>query len=356
MKDLAAVKQDLQPLLQAFESTRKRFLLVKSISQISMVLMVTIAFAVGGLFLFYAPQIERWIIRNPGGTQMYSFVMYGLFFIILLCTPLYFSLQRLQQQQMAILQKIVQAVLPPNFRYQLGNGIRAADLLYSRLFTFFKNSVQQQVYNKNAIVGELDGVGVRFGDVAIFDQRGLWWYRIPYLNMLFMVGGYVESIFKKSAGMDYSRFKGLFIVADFPKTITGHTVVLPDRLEKRFSFIAQTIQKLNFTRADLVQLENPNFEKEFVVYSDDQVQARYALSPSLMEHILEWQNKIDRPIMLSFVDNKLYIAIVDPDGVFDLGFSQNVLKTDVVGKMYTDLQYCFDLVQDLRLNVKIWGK
>lgn len=356
MKALADIQQDIRPLLEDFERTRKRFLLAKSISQLSMIAMVAIALAVGGLFTFYAPEIQRWLIHNPGGTQIYSLVMYGLFFIIILCTPLYFSLQRLQLNQAAILQKIVQAVLPPNFQYRIGAGISATDLSQSRLFTFFKNTLQQQVYNKNAIVGELDGVRLRFGDIAIFDQKGLWWYRIPYLNMLFMVGGYMESLFKKSAGVDYSRFKGLFMVADFPKTITGHTVVLPDRLEKRFGFIAQTIQKLNFTRADLVQLENPDFEKQFVVYSDDQVQARYALSTSLMERILEWQGKIDRPMMLSFVDNKLYIAIVDPDGVFDLGFSQNVTKTDVVGKMYTDLQYCFDLVKDLRLNVKLWGK
>ena len=35
-----------------------------------------------------------------------------------------------------------------------------------------------------------------------------------------------------------------------------------------------------------MKLENPDFEKTFDVYSTDQIEARYLLSPSMMERLL----------------------------------------------------------------------
>ena len=71
-------------------------------------------------------------------------------------------------------------------------------------------------------------------------------------------------------------------MADFNKNFNGHTVVLPDTAEKILGKFGQSLQSMS-SRGELVKLEDPEFEKEFCVYGDDQVEARYILSPALMK-------------------------------------------------------------------------
>ncbi len=94
-------------------------------------------------------------------------------------------------------------------------------------------------------------------------------------------------------------FKGLFFIGDFNKNFLGRTVVLPDASEKVFGKFGQALQKLNVLRDNLVKLEDPEFEKEFVVYGSDQIEARYILSTSLMRRILDFKAKTKRGIHLS---------------------------------------------------------
>ena len=58
--------------------------------------------------------------------------------------------------------------------------------------------------------------------------------------------------------------------------------------------------------------------------------------------------------MLSFIDNKLYVAVIDPTGVLELPLGTDVTKAGSLEKIYNDLRYSLDIVQDLRLNVKLW--
>lgn len=353
MKSLAIIQQDVQPLLREVEAIRKPFMVLKTISQLAIVMMVVLALSVGGGFFIFSTQIEQWILRHPGDIYLYNYAMYGLFFVIVLTTPIYSWFGQLYQKQTVIVTKLIEAVIPSELRYTAGS-VSETEVTQSGLFTYFRSDNRNYVTSKGLVTGSIEGVAFKFTDMTILSKRGLWWYRIPYLNMLLMAGKYLQSVKRQTAYMDYSKFKGLFMVAEFPKTITGRTVVLPDVLEKKLGYIAKTIQKLNFKRSDLVHLENPIFEQEFVVYSTDQVQARYALSTTMMERILEWKQKINKPIMLSFVDRYLYVAVIDPTGVFDLPLGTNVTKSGTLEKMYNDVRYALDIVQDLRLNVKLW--
>ena len=107
----------------------------------------------------------------------------------------------------------------------------------------------------------------------------------------------------------HTIFKGVFFVADFNKDFQGRTFVLPDTAEGMLGKFGQKLQSMNFSRPDLVKLEDPEFEKEFCVYSDDQVEARYILSTSLMRRILEYKRKFGNRIHLSFYQSKLYVAL-----------------------------------------------
>jgi len=94
----------------------------------------------------------------------------------------------------------------------------------------------------------------------------------------------------------HTIFKGTFFVGEFNKTFKGKVLIYPDYTEKFLGNIANTFQKLNTNGLEFVKMDSPEFEREFKVYSDDQILARYVLSTSLMEKILIFKKSVNKPL------------------------------------------------------------
>lgn len=151
-------------------------------------------------------------------------------------------------------------------------------------------------------------------------------------------------------------FKGVFFVADFSKYFNTRTFVLPDTAEKLLGKFGQKLQSLSFGRGELVKLEDPEFEKEFCVYGDDQIEARYILSTSLMRRILEFKQKWNTNIYLSFIDSKVYIAISLNNNLFETRLFRSIVDYDFIEESMRYLILLTSIVEDLNLNTRIWSK
>ena len=151
-------------------------------------------------------------------------------------------------------------------------------------------------------------------------------------------------------------FRGLFFVADFNKSFKGTTIVLPDTAQKLFGDLGQALQSLNVQNGQLVQLEDPEFEKLFVVYGEDQVEARYILSTSLMRRIVDFRNRVQRKMRLSFSASKLYVAIPFERELFEPRIRESLLTISHVQEYFDDLKLVVDLVEELNLNTRIWTR
>jgi hypothetical protein len=151
-------------------------------------------------------------------------------------------------------------------------------------------------------------------------------------------------------------FKGLFFMADFNKNFTSQTLVLPDVAEKTFGFIGQKLQAMNFSRGQLVKLDNPEFEKKFVVYSNNQIDARYILSLSLMERIVDFKKKTGKDISLSFIGSMIFVTIPYSQNLFEPRIFRTLLDFEVVREYFSNLQLAIGIVEDLNLNTRIWSK
>ncbi|MDD3877689.1 MAG: DUF3137 domain-containing protein [Bacteroidales bacterium] len=152
----------------------------------------------------------------------------------------------------------------------------------------------------------------------------------------------------------HTIFKGLFFIADFNKEFVGSTVVIPNSFGKGFGFLKK-LMGIN-RREKLVQLEDVNFTKNFNVYGDDQIQARYILSTTLMERILEFKNKHKKSIYLSFVDSKMYLAVPYTKDLFEPSYLKSLVNIKVIGSYFEDLQLATGIVDDMNLNLRIWTK
>jgi hypothetical protein len=144
-----------------------------------------------------------------------------------------------------------------------------------------------------------------------------------------------------------SVFHGLFFRLDFNKRIHGRTIVQPQKPEG-ISLAS---------RRDLahVTLENPEFESAFEVFASDPVEARYILTPVLMERILDIRRKTGRTICLAFVDNRAFVAIDYGRALFEPSIRETT-SFEALAEMAGHFQLAALVVQELDLNTRIWTK
>ena len=104
-----------------------------------------------------------------------------------------------------------------------------------------------------------------------------------------------------------------------------------------------------------VKLESLEFENKFIVYSSDQVEARYILTPSFMERLVNLQDLMGDRTSYSFVDTNVYVAIPISDELFEPSvFSENDYNR--LGDYYNTVHIVFDIIDELNLNLRIWNK
>lgn len=190
-------------------------------------------------------------------------------------------------------------------------------------------------YSGNDLVsGQIDGISIIFSDIK------------------------TEYKTKDSKGRTHwhTIFKGLFFMADFNKNFKGITLVYPDFAQKFFGDFGQFLQEFNKKYLlSLVKMDHPEFEKEFVVYSNDQIEARYILTPNLMEKLVAFRKKVNQPIYLSFVNNHIFIAIYGQDH-FEPTIFKSLLDFDVAKNYIETIKFSLGLVEELNLNRKIWSR
>ena len=142
-------------------------------------------------------------------------------------------------------------------------------------------------------------------------------------------------------------FHGLFFEAKFPKSFIGRTFILPNNLSSKLA-------SFNSWRGESVNLEDPEFQRIFKVYSDNQIEARYILSTSLIGRLVKFNRKANRQVHISFVDGFVYVAIPYRQNLFEPKLWQSMMAFTPLKEYFLDLQLMIGIVEDLSLNRRIW--
>jgi len=145
-------------------------------------------------------------------------------------------------------------------------------------------------------------------------------------------------------------FKGIIFTADFNKHFTGGTIVRPRNM---FSGMSTWF---SFGSAKPVELENVNFQKTFITQSSDQVEARYLLTPALMERILLLDEKSEETISLSFCNSKVYIAFPIYRNCFEPPKFKSLLNPKILEADLNVIDAMMAIIHELDLNTRIWTK
>ena len=153
----------------------------------------------------------------------------------------------------------------------------------------------------------------------------------------------------------HSIFKGVFFVADFNKHFAHNTIVLPDKAEQLLGRFGKLLQKSTVRRERLVTLEDPDFERHFVVYADDETEARYILTPALMRRLVTFRERA-QSVYVSFTGSHIHVAVWNRRDLFEPRIFSTVVTESLIREYYDDLRFFTDLVDELNLNTRIWTK
>jgi len=157
----------------------------------------------------------------------------------------------------------------------------------------------------------------------------------------------------------HTIFEGIFMIADNNKGFKGATFILPDKAEKLFGGVGRWFQEKMGSqgRGEMVYLENPEFEKKFVVYATDPVEARYLLTPSMQQYFVDLHNHIGKSnLYVSYIGGQVNLGMSGRFNLFSLETNMSFRDVATLEYYTQHLIYILEVIEILDLNTRIWGK
>lgn len=156
----------------------------------------------------------------------------------------------------------------------------------------------------------------------------------------------IESNFTKGSGSDSKTlFEGVIIKLKMNKRFSGNTVIRPDSM-------------MHFSPSPRLKhtiLEDVVFEKNFDVFTDDEVEARYLITPSFMERLNNMQTAFKaESVSCSFYDEYLLIGLETSEDLFSVGNLKKPVNDDKqFFTMFEEILSIIKLIDHFKLDQKI---
>lgn len=147
-------------------------------------------------------------------------------------------------------------------------------------------------------------------------------------------------------------FQGVIIKIKMNKRFSGHTVIVPNKrttsldLNEGVGYF-DYYGDLKKAGLEQVTLEDVAFNHKFTVYSTNQIEARYLLTPSFMEKLKDFKEAyFANEMYCVFYKDYIYIAPNTGVDLFSLFKNPEVLLTDKskFENLFTQLESIFNLI------------
>lgn len=218
-------------------------------------------------------------------------------------------------------------LIDDRLNYFPGYGISEETFIASGI----TNESVDRYYSEDFFEGVIDGVSICFAEVI------------------------AESEQRTENGTSYTDiFRGILFRSEFNKNFTSRTTISPNIFNGRMRRIAEFFAKQSIApeKSKKVNLEDPEFNKYFIVYGQDQIEARYILSTSLMSRILEFRKK-HRSFSMSFSDNNMYMGLFSNANLFEPRIFRPVVNLKILENYIDTIQLVIGIVGDLKTNNKL---
>nr|WP_315065130.1 DUF3137 domain-containing protein [uncultured Campylobacter sp.] len=214
-----------------------------------------------------------------------------------------------------------------NFKRQIiENIVKKHGLSYDKdrglglddFFTIYDCTVHQWS-SEDLVEGDIDGVSVKFSDFYA-----------------------AKKVKKKNSTETVVLFRGVLFKADFNKTLSSITQI---------SHVNSRNLAIYGKKANM---DDVRFKEIFDVYTTDQIGARYALSPALMEKFTQLCLRLDAPVNAVLKDSQIFIAVETWRDDFEPQLGKSLTDEATITAYESELESFTQIVKELNLNRKIW--
>ncbi|GHU98911.1 hypothetical protein FACS1894159_02120 [Bacteroidia bacterium] len=228
-----------------------------------------------------------------------------------------------------IIERIVKFI-SPGAQFVMHGHISRPEMMASGLFS----DGHYTLSGSDLVIGKYRGVPFQFCNLAVEVEK---------------------RVKEKNEGPSYA-FYGQFFVARFNKPFSSTVTIAPRTGLKGFFSDSETSLHIH-SAGDKVQLEDPEFMKMFSVRAEDQIEARYILTPALMERIKQMALRTKGAFYICFHRDNITVANNNGKSSFVVdgkkSFTDNNYQTLI--DFYNEIGAQFGLIDELKLNIKIWG-
>ena len=131
-------------------------------------------------------------------------------------------------------------------------------------------------------------------------------------------------------------FRGILLDVDFRRDFLGRTVVLRD------AGIFNSKKKAGMKKVGLV---DPKFEKIFEAYGTDQVEARYLLTPTFMQKLVDLETSVSgKKARFGFLNGKLHVAVEAPNQFEAGSMFKPLIETARTEKIMKEISAVMDVL------------
>lgn len=140
-------------------------------------------------------------------------------------------------------------------------------------------------------------------------------------------------------------FRGQWFVFDFNKPFKANIQVCA----KNFSN-ARRGSLFSKTKYNKVAMEDIEFNKEFRVYAQNELDAFYVLTPNTMEKIKELKRKTNGRLLLCFIDNRLHVGLHNNKDLFEANIFKKINIDEENNKTLNEMKIITEFVDTLDLD------
>ncbi len=298
----------LEPKFAGIEATRKKYLRYFIIGILTMFVVIP-AICIGLFWIFL--QLNDGNFSYHGDLPL-GIIFFGLLVLIaIVSSPIFFYKRQAKNNVMPEFIKYF-----GDFQYRFMSCIDNATIVKSQLFDDYNTHLGDDYFD-----GTYQDVGM-----IISEEK-------------------LQLVRQKEKGVSVKNiFEGIIILLEMNKNFSGQTVILKD---KGFLNVFNKIKGLQ-----KVALEDSLFEKEFEVYSNDQLEARYLLTTAFMERMLKVREAYkSNKIQFSFFDNQLLIAINSPKNMFEsTSLFRKTTDRKMIDETFEQFISVMAIIEQLKLN------
>ena len=220
----------------------------------------------------------------------------------------------------------------PNFNYDPNAGISRKE--FCRIGIYSPDEFRAE----DLISGTYNGVKFSLSEaIDIPNDAKLNFGDSAALNLLSAI------VFAWETMKDMQAFSGSVLVCEFYKKFSGQTIVASRTLNTKFL-------------GEKERMDDTLFNDEFRVFTDDNVEARYLLTPAFMERLRELKIKFggEMGVSAAFMDDKFYLFLNGAENKFETTLFSLPPSLEDAALIKKEISELLSIIDELNLNLNIF--